>query len=1233
MQGPDNDTTQPPTLTLSATQRDAAPRLATPALSAGEVVAGRYRVARLLGRGGYGEVYEVEDTARRDHRLALKLHRLRHLSRTALDALRSEFALLATLSHPNLAAVHDFGYVESEYAFFTQTLVRGAPMARAAIDPRSEAGAHYLAQLCRALDYLHARGIVHGDVKPGNVLVDDIEERLVLLDFGVSRALGESMGSRVVGSPSYMAPELITGGQVDGRTDLYALGISLYQLVTGTVPFRGTSTQVMVAHVELEPPDLPPGVPLPLQTLIARLIAKDPEHRPQSASEVLESLARIARVDLRLDTQQTLASHVLSAPMIGRDLELDALLARCGDPSPGEPPIALVGPGGIGKSRLIRELRQRLQLQGRAWLQVQTPRSSGSLLVTLARAILGPPATREGGQLADEKLTDEERIELARALPELRRKRERIAVPLDPDRAAARRLAILGAAVARRFDAKPGVLVIEDLHWADPEDARQLGPLIAHARAAGARCVFLVASRPGPAIEHLRELEPTTLRCEELPPSASARLVASVLGDGALVDETALGAAIRETPSSALWLQESLRLAIEEGAVVREHGRFALARDVEARPLAEVLAARVALLPRDARSVALASAVLAQAASSADLCRVTGMKPSRATAALAELVSRGIVERLTQGQRRALYAMHDRYADVVLQASPPRQVRASRRRAGRWLASRDKGDFRGLGRAAAELAAAGDTARAIRALERAGALAEQAGRPEQAALLIERELALRPEGDPERTGRAARQFDLAVACGRADLADTSIARLRAAARSGEPALRVALGLREAQRALREGDAVGAQRRVDEASAIAREAGLEGLLCELYVLSGQIEYAHGTTARSRERAAEAAARARQLDRPDLEARAELQCTLVDVRHGDDASSTASAERAVAAAKRTGEPGLIADALRMLGNAHFVASRRKSALRAYRRAVKVARASGSTEAEAKALNNVAICAHAAGQVREALRAWRRAIVLKERVGATSSALLTYGSMSGVLNILGETDEARAVQERVVTSDRADARPSIALAWGNRGDTEMLSGDLDRAIDAYERGAQLYLDAGMTSLRTHALAGRTRALLVRRRPDDLRLAEELLSELERTQPEVTSREERRRYLTTRAMFLDAIGDPKGALLVARRAARLLTPDTVYEDVFGSAVEARWAVALMLARLERDAERAEAVEAARELLTRRARALDQAADVEAFLGSHPLHVAIRAGHLEPTPGCTWIRAGAAPR
>jgi serine/threonine protein kinase len=223
-----------PTATAPGSHTASAPT--PPQLQTGELVGGRYEVVTLVGVGGFGEVYEVIDGQAPDVPLALKLHHIGRIRRRALDALRAEFALLASLAHPNLARVYDFSMSSTGSGFFTQELIRGPTLA-GALDLTTAKGVELLAQVLRALDFLHARGIVHGDVKPSNILIDAKRQRAVMLDFGVTRPLGESAAD-LRGSPTFMSPELIQGWTLDGRTDLYSLGVTLYRLLTGGVSVR-----------------------------------------------------------------------------------------------------------------------------------------------------------------------------------------------------------------------------------------------------------------------------------------------------------------------------------------------------------------------------------------------------------------------------------------------------------------------------------------------------------------------------------------------------------------------------------------------------------------------------------------------------------------------------------------------------------------------------------------------------------------------------------------------------------------------------------------------------------------------------------------------------------------------------------------------------------------------------------------------------------------------------------
>ena len=248
-----------------------------------------YRIDELIGRGGMGVVYGAYDL-RLKRTVALKLI----APELALDErFHARFAreteLAMSLEHPNVVPIYDAGDVDGRF-YLAMRLVEGADLGALL---RAEGGALQPAralaicgQIANALDAAHAKGLVHRDVKPSNVLLD-ASEHVYLADFGLTRRLDEQSGpageGRSVGTPAYLAPEQIEGGSVDGRADIYSLGCLLYECLTGETPFaRGSRLAVAWAHLEEEPPSARarrPELPEAIDAVIRKAMAKEPQDR------------------------------------------------------------------------------------------------------------------------------------------------------------------------------------------------------------------------------------------------------------------------------------------------------------------------------------------------------------------------------------------------------------------------------------------------------------------------------------------------------------------------------------------------------------------------------------------------------------------------------------------------------------------------------------------------------------------------------------------------------------------------------------------------------------------------------------------------------------------------------------------------------------------------------------------------------------------------------------------
>ncbi|MFF3273317.1 protein kinase [Streptomyces chrestomyceticus] len=270
----------------------------------GRVVAERYELSALLGQGGMGQVWIAYDR-RLDRRVGVKLLRPDRVSGTPdAEEMRRRFVrecrVTAQVDHPGLVTVHDAGS-DGDDLYLVMQYVEGADLADhlAEHEPYPWPWAvSVAAQLCAVLASVHAVPIIHRDLKPRNVMVKP-DGTLTVLDLGIAAALDTdttrltSTGSPI-GSPAYMAPEQAMGGTVGPYTDLYALGVLLHELLSGEVPFAG-STALGVLHRHLYEPPVPvrrlrPDVPEPLEALVLRLLGKDPQERPADAQEVYQAL-------------------------------------------------------------------------------------------------------------------------------------------------------------------------------------------------------------------------------------------------------------------------------------------------------------------------------------------------------------------------------------------------------------------------------------------------------------------------------------------------------------------------------------------------------------------------------------------------------------------------------------------------------------------------------------------------------------------------------------------------------------------------------------------------------------------------------------------------------------------------------------------------------------------------------------------------------------------------------
>lgn len=353
----------PATLSDSMSEVESGERPAAPTHI--EELLGGYRLERRVGAGSMGEVFAAHKRGS-DERVALKI--LSTTTATHLVRFKREFRTLADVEHPNLIRLHELVVPERGPAFFSMEYVEGLPFVdwvreqrRPLQAPELERLLSALRQLVEGVATLHERGCVHRDLKPANVLVTEAG-RVVVLDFGLALDVEESnpgitRDGLVLGTPSYMAPEQGAAGRVGPEADIYALGVMLFECLTGQLPHVGSAVQVMIAKQRELAPDpgaLGEGLPEWLCLLCSRLLAREPSARPELA-EVLAKLAASRGPSPRP------REH-----FVGRSRELAVLHGALAEVEELEAPVLvrLQGLSGIGKSALVRQFRGQLDEAG-----------------------------------------------------------------------------------------------------------------------------------------------------------------------------------------------------------------------------------------------------------------------------------------------------------------------------------------------------------------------------------------------------------------------------------------------------------------------------------------------------------------------------------------------------------------------------------------------------------------------------------------------------------------------------------------------------------------------------------------------------------------------------------------------------------------------------------------------------------------------------------------------------
>jgi tetratricopeptide (TPR) repeat protein len=633
---------------------------------------GRYQVKKFLGEGGKKKVYLVHDTLLdRDVAFALiKTEKLDDASRIRVS--REARAMGRLGDHPNIVTIHDLGDHEGQpYIVIpvmpggdVEGLIEKATEHRLPLDKAIDIAK----AICRGLEYAHGKGIIHRDIKPGNVWLS-ADGTVKIGDFGLALAVDLSrltQSGMMVGTVTYMPPEQAMGGKVTAKADLYSLGAMLYEMVTGRPPFVGDDSVAIIGQHINTPPvsptwhraDLPPA----LETLILQLLEKDPEKRPESAAVVLQALEAIEAGKIKEPSREAPAENPLYRRVfVGREPELKQLKSTFDGAMSGQGALMMVtGEPGIGKTALCEQLATYVTLRGGRTL-VGHCYEKGSLslpYLAFVEALRSYVLSREVKDLREELGTGA--ADVARIISEIR---QRLKIKLrpqkDPEEERYRLLQAVTGFLSNAAAVQPMMVVLEDLHDADRGTLEMLTHVSRNL--AGARLLIVgtyrdvEVDRSHPLSAALAELRRVSTYGRVLLRGLNAdevrRMLESITRES--VPWGLAEAVHRQTEGNPLFVQEVVRYLVEEGLITRKEGGWRPTRDTPLEMsipegLRDVIGKRLSLLSPECNQLLSVASVIGREFALETLKAVAGINEDVFVNALKDAVRLSILEERSQ---------------------------------------------------------------------------------------------------------------------------------------------------------------------------------------------------------------------------------------------------------------------------------------------------------------------------------------------------------------------------------------------------------------------------------------------------------------------------------------------------------------------------------------------------------------------------------------------------------
>lgn len=1017
-----------------------------------QIIGDRYRIEAKLGENNLGVILEAIDT-RLNRPVTIQVLST-SLSQAATHRLLREAQKLAPLQSPHMVMLFDCG--EDRGLVYLVMERVGRQTLRDVMGQEDQPPPLDIAVgILRALEYVHGSGIAHGHLTPESVLLED---GIKLKDFEFAwleqgQPLTES--SNLLSDPHYLAPEQIQGQGIDARTDLYALGVILYELFTGRRPFEGSQSELLDQHLYQSP--TPPrqinsGLSRSLEYLILKLLAKQPEQRYATA-------AQVRRVLLGLTTAPESAAGG-TAPqrrwtLVGRDVQLESVLALWDSARRGQGQIVMIaGEAGVGKTRLVEEVAA--QVRDAAVFFGHCSEMEGSPpyqpFVEIARNWLASVS------LADlhEQLGDTAPV-MATLVPEIHHLIPDLLplAPLRPDQEQLRLMHSFTRFVGRASAARPWLLILEDLHWADQASLQLLHHLARHAITMSLlivgtyRDVELEPRHPLHGLLQSLSRSPAYryVSLDRLDQDAVRLLLEQIWQPD--VPEAWVTAIYQHTGGNPFYVQEVAKGLSEEGAVTCQDGvwRFAPIGEVKLpQSVRDIVLRRVARARPATQEMLRRAAVLGEQFNLTDLLAIEDEPEDQALESLDEALERRLIREMDPGA--GLGFCHTEIQQVIYEDMSLARRRALHRRIATALEQRT-GDVESMAeQLARHFTQAGDCEKgfvySLQAAERAVAVYAY-----QTALIWYNQVrVLLPEaGEANTAARRARIYDgLGLTLrllGRYDEAIEAYTAMRAAAEEI-------------------GDAVAQARACN---------GLAYVKDDASDFRGELEMVEH---------AEEIARAITEPLQKKNAQVELAFALFRkgwafYRLGDWEKALALGEQALALSTGLDARYEMAESLNLIAMLHTSSGRYEQGDHYCQRALAVYREMGNLWRVASMLNNMGEVARLRGDYRAAKALYEEALTAAQQVGFRIADIMIPSNLGGVLTALGNHTLAELYLRQVIAvGDKSDSYV-LAETWRFLAEACLGQGQVEEALAA----AQQALAIGQEIEVQEDIAGAWRAL----------------------------------------------------------------------------------------------------------------------------------------------------------